>query len=91
MLILSALTGFVLMAAGFAGYLSDDADPWTWLFAFGAVVLAVSYILTTRGSKKADAELDALYEEQAMEGYVYYMDGEPSVMEATITDLTRRP
>lgn len=79
------------MAVGFAGYLSDDADPWTWLFAVGAVILAVSYIMITRGSKKADAELDALYDEQAMDGYVYYMDGEPYRMEATITDLTRRP
>lgn len=91
MLILTAVLGFVLMAVGFVGYLSDDADPWTWLFIIGAVVLTVSYILVSRGSKKADAELDALYDEQAMEGYVYYMDGEPYEMEATITDLTRRP
>lgn len=91
MLIVTAAVGFVLMAAGFVGYLSDDADPWTWLFALGAVVLAASYILIARGSRQADAELSSIYEEEAMEGYVYYMDGEPSPMEATITDLTRRP
>lgn len=91
MLILAAALGFVLMAAGFIGYLSDDSDPYTWLFALGFVVLVASYVLITMGSRQADAELDAVYEQEAMDGYVYYMDGEPSPMEATITDLTRRP
>lgn len=89
--VVSAAAGFVLMAAGFLGYLSDDSDPYTWLFAAGAAVLVASYILIAFCSRRANAALNSIYEEDAMNGYVYYMDGEPSPMEAAITDLTRRP
>ena len=44
--------------------------------------------MTTRLYREVESELLAMEEDEALNGYVYYMSGEPSENGATITDMT---
>ena len=89
-LMIASLSGFVLMLIGFVGYVMDPATAYEAVFILGLIALAVSYGLLSIGNRRASSELRAELSDEAVNGYVYYMDGEPTDNGATITDLTRR-
>ncbi len=89
-LMIASLSGFALMLIGFVGYVMDPATAYEAVFILGLIALAVSYGLLSIGNRRASSELRSELSDEAVNGYVYYMDGEPTDNGATITDLTRR-
>ncbi len=89
-LMIASLSGFVLMLIGFVGYVMNPTTAYEAVFILGLIALAVSYGLLSIGNRRASSELRSELNDEAVNGYVYYMDGEPSDNGATITDLTRR-
>lgn len=86
-LILS-IVGILLMIAGFAGYVARIETVFGIMFVVGLAMLIGSYYVTTRLYREVESELLAMEEDEALNGYVYYMSGEPSENGATITDMT---
>ncbi len=89
-LMIASLLGFVLMLAGFVGYVMSPSTAYEAVFILGLVVLAASYCLLSIGSRRTAAEFRSELNDEAVNGYVYYMVGGPADNDATITDLTRR-
>lgn len=88
--VLASTVGFVLMAAGYVQYVRTCANVYTGVFVLGLAMLIGSYAYLWLSSKRIDAKLAEIAEKEAVDGYVYYMDGEKAPMEATITDLQRK-
>ena len=84
------IVGFILMALGFAGYVTDPEYSYESLFILGLIMLIIPYGILVFSSKKASEKLADIQEKESMDGFVYYMDGEPSGNDASITDLTKR-
>ena len=89
-LMIASLLGFVLMLIGFVGYVMNPTTAYEAVFILGLIALAASYGLLSIGNRRVSSELRSELNDEAVNGYVYYMDGEPSDNGATITDLTRR-
>lgn len=87
---ISTLVGFVLMIIGFAGYASSPEALYQAVFVIGLLVLIGSYCFLTARNKKASEQLASIEKEESLNGFTYYMDGEPEDNDATIIDLTRR-
>lgn len=88
--LLLAVIGFVLMIAGFAGYVIEPWLLYEVLFIAGLAVMLGSYAMLMLSDRKQGERVEELREREAVDGYVYYLSGEPSENGATITDLTRR-
>ncbi|MDO5853183.1 MAG: hypothetical protein Q4Q62_03850 [Thermoplasmata archaeon] len=88
-LLLTAV-GFVVMLAGFAGYVIEPTSACAAVFVAGLAVMAVSYAMLHVANRRTSADIRLIEEDESVNGYVYYMVGEPEENGATITDLTRR-
>lgn len=89
--LLIAVAGLVVMVCGFAAYVFvEPSTAWIALFAAGLVVLIAAYLFMQREGRRTTAELEAVLESEAAEGYVYYLDGEPGEDGARIEYLTRK-
>ena len=88
--ILSTLVGFVLMIAGSAGYVSTPKVLYQAVFIIGLLALIGGYAFISVRNKASSEQLRSIESRESIDGYVYYMDGEPERNDATIVDLTRR-
>lgn len=91
-LVLTSLTGFVLMVIGFAGYVISPSAAFQAVFAAGVVLLAAGYILLYLSHRSVVSEVRAEEREEDEKGFFYIMDEDysASVGDTTIEDLTRR-
>lgn len=86
---LVAVMGFVLMVAGFIGYVADPSGAFSRVFGIGVAVLVIGYGLLHMANRQACLEVVALEEEEDRDGYMYVMDPDhpPQGNDATITDM----
>ena len=87
--LLIAVAGLAVMVCGFAAYVFvEPSTTWIALFVAGLVVLIAAYLFVQREGRRATAELEAVLKTEAVEGYIYYLDGEPEENGARIEYLT---
>lgn len=84
-----AVIGFVLMAAGFVGYVTNPSSVFSWLFGIGVVMLAIGYALLSLANRQACDDVATLRAQEERDGFFYIMDTDYSAPtgDATITDL----
>lgn len=86
----ATVAGILVMLVGFIGYVLSPETVWLALFVVGLAVMILSYFMLHALDRKATHEFRRMEDDEAVNGYLYYMDGEPVDDGATITDLTRR-
>ncbi len=84
------MIGFVIMLIGFVMYVITPLSIYITAFAIGLVVMVAGYILVNHNSRSVMTQVEALNEEETINGYVYYMSGEPMGLQTEIVDLTKR-
>ena len=85
----ASAAGFVVMLAGFAGYVASPETAWLALFAVGLIVMVVPYVMLNFENKRSGRRMKEIEDDETVNGYLYYMDGDPSPTDASIADLRR--
>ena len=91
-LFLTAAIGFILMLAGFVGYVVDPGVAYQAAFVVGVVLLVAGYTVTYLITRRTVAECQAEDGEEDENGFFYILDEDYSAptSDATIEDLTKR-
>ncbi len=85
-----ALLGFVIMLAGFVGFVSEPVIIYEIVFIAGLVIMVGAYILMNVYNRKLLKQVDELNEEEERDGFIYFVVDEPADDLPEIIDLTRK-